>query len=116
MIIDDRPKLRAALEDDETTILLLAPASGDIMKEIHDEAVEAVKPQPWRKTFLLKSLDILTADERDQWLPDATDYCVLGGDSPKTLGPAGGRNDLLLADGTPSRLKIRGKFAEGDQL
>jgi hypothetical protein len=116
MIIDDRPKLRAALEDDETTILLLAPTSGDIMKEIHDEAVAAVKPQPWRKTFLLKEITILLPDERDQWLPDGTDYCILGGDSPKTKGPQGGRSDLMLADGTPSRMKIRAKFAEGDQL
>lgn len=112
MKISDRAPLKTALEDIESTLLILRPG----LAEIHDEAIEAVRPQPWRMTFLLERMTILTPAERAEWLPDGTDFVVLGGEDPKIVGPQGTKEDLRLPDGTPSRLKIRGVFAKGDQL
>lgn len=117
MILDgDRSALDAALGDDASTAMVLKGWGGADNGDLHDRAVDVTQEQPWRLTFLVRDGGLLTSAERSRWFSSGAEYAVLGGEVPKKLGPKGPREDLLLASGAPSGLKIRSTFAEGDQL
>jgi hypothetical protein len=112
VINQDRGPLDDALQDPTTTLLILSGEQDSEAKAVDDLAEEGIT-EPWRKTFLLLDLSVLSETEKEKWVSSEDRYAVYKTSSDKVVqkGPA---SDFILPSGGPSILKIRRAFAQGD--
>jgi len=92
-------------------VLLISGAEDSPSRDIHDKAVDKIS-EPWRKTFLITDLSILTPAERTKWVGSDGRYAVYRVNGPKA-GPRGNIADLQLNSGGPSIMKIKSAFRRG---
>ena len=94
-------------------VLLLFGSERGPARDLHDTS-EATMTQPWRRTFLVTDASILTASEWSRWGAGEGRYAVhkVDGDLVPTKGEIA---ELQLVSGRPSRRKLRGAFAHGEQ-
>lgn len=112
-----RTRFDAQLDDPDLTLLLLVGARDSKASEIHT-LFEAQEWEDWRQCWLVINPSILTPQELTAWFGGETadEFAVVGGAPPKAVAANGSIDQLLRVDGTPSVLKMRSRFAQGDQL
>jgi hypothetical protein len=67
VINQDRGPLDDALQDPTTTLLILSGEQDSEAKAVDDLAEEGIT-EPWRKTFLLLDLSVLSETEKEKWV------------------------------------------------
>jgi hypothetical protein len=112
VISQDRRLLDEALRDPTKTLLILSGGQDSEAKSVHDLAQEGIT-EPWRKTFLLLDLSVLSETEKEKWVSSENRYAVYK-TSSDTVAQEGAVSDFILPSGKPSILKIRSAFAKGD--
>ncbi len=114
IVYDSRTGLEKALEDQRLTVMVLSGSPSSDAGKIYDRITQVIDA-PFRKAFLITSLEVLLPSERSEWFGgDMERFAVIGGEERKvvTRGPA---SDLMLGNGLhPSTLAIRSAFAKGD--
>lgn len=113
VVSGSRTLLDKALESKALTLLLLSNEQGEVAEAVHDTAEKVLKPG--HRVFLLTDLTILKAQERKTWFKEGGFYAVVGG-SDRVVAIRGMLTDLLLSNGSPSRIEIRFALARGDIL
>ncbi len=110
----NRAGLDQALEDDRLTVILLSGSPSGAAGKIYDRITQVIE-QPFRKAFLIISLDVLSPAERSKWFGgDVERFAVIGGKG-RVVAVQGSTSELMLSNGTyPSTLAIRRVFARGD--
>ena len=108
-----RTALDKALKSKALTLLLLSNEAGLVAEKVHATA-EAIAKQG-QKIFLLTDLSILSAEEQKTWFKEGGFYAVVGG-SDRVVAIRGTLDELMLSDGTPSKIEIRFVLARGDLL
>jgi len=112
LISQDRRPIDDALRDPTTTLLILSGGQDSDAKAVHDLAQVGIT-EPWRKTFLLLDLSVLSETEKEKWMNSENRYAVYKTSSDK-VAQQGPVSDFILSSGKPSILKIRSAFAKGD--
>jgi len=108
-----RTRLDRALRQKVLTVLLLSDEQGDEAEAVHAVATDVLKAG--QKVFLLTDLGVLTASERSMWFAEGGHYAVVGG-SDRVVAIRGTLDELMLSDGSPSRVELRYVLAKGDLL
>ncbi len=114
VIHDSRTALDKALHDDRLTVIVLAGSPSSDAGKIYDRITQVIDA-PFRKAFLITSLEVLSPTECSQWFGGETErFAVIGGEG-RTVVTRGPASDLMLSNGVyPSNLAIRSAFARGD--
>jgi hypothetical protein len=115
LLTNSRKKLDAALADDETTLFLILDDPDEVAEAVHDKAEEIAEPREWRRVFLIREVELLSADERKLWFDEPGHYAVVGG-KEKVVAMRAPLTDVVLPNGTPIAMKIRTAFNLGDHL
>ncbi len=113
MTIATRKRLDRALEDRVLTLLLITDEDLDVAETVHDVAEEIAKPG--QEVFLIKDMGLLTPAERKLWFDESGHYAVVGG-KQRVVAIRGPLDELILSDGSPSKIEIRYVLAKGDVL
>lgn len=123
-IDDDRAPLDKALANLKNTLLVLSGSEATAAAAIHDVA-EANITEPWRKTFWVANLDLLTeaelASEHAKLFARGGRYALIGrckgedGKQQRTIVARGYHADLLDSGGEPDSIKIRRAFNNADK-
>ena len=111
-ILNDRTSLDAALHDDTMVILVLSGSGGSAAEAVHNKALVEII-EPWRKTFLVENLALLSLDEANRWFGGKTEHYAVLGRAGKVVCQSGPTDDFMVA-GRPSPIEIRYAFSAGE--
>lgn len=109
IIKDDRTELDNAIKDIKITLLLLF-GTNTTAENIHKTASDSIS-EPWRKTFLIENISILSEKEKAEWYKDDYSFTTL---SKNKIVVEKNNIDLLCNSGNPSIRKIKSIFAKAD--
>jgi hypothetical protein len=119
-----RGPLDTSLRRIKDTLLVLSGSAETSAPAIHDSAVANIT-EPWRKTFWITDLDVLSTEELEdesiKLFARGGRYAVLGrctdaeGKQQRVVVLRGYHADLLDSGGAPDLVKIRRVFREGDK-
>src|SRR3972149_9020679 len=113
IIVNDRTEIDTALNDPETTVLILAGERQSSARNVHDFLETQDGWEAWWRWFLILDVAILDSEEKRLWFDDGSGelYAVVGGrELPKLTAKKGQIGDLLKQDGSPGKIKIRSAY------
>jgi hypothetical protein len=123
-IDDDRELLDRALANLKNTLLVLSGSDATAAGAIHDVAQASIT-EPWRKTFWIANLDLLTSAELEsesaKLFARGGRYALIGrckgedGRQHRVIVARGYHADLLDSGGEPDSVKIRRAFNNADK-
>ena len=106
-----RDRFDADVSDDLNVVLILAGSAASQAQLVHDEAVRL--QHSFRKTWILRNVDVLDADEQELWVNAPDQYAFYNVDKA-TTSDWGSVGELADSDGVPDLFLIRKKFAESE--